>query len=390
MTKQAFLIHAHFLVDELREYRRSLPLEIADQRFLLVLDGHSSRFTVEAIGFLAGQGVDVLILPPHCTHVLQAFDVCLASPFKTRLAQLCDDADLTLTETAVFQLSESLSASQCLGEKRRLLFQAFLWAWNESASRRNIASAFEKVGMVPLNPQKPLENPATRHNRAGDPFPDPLDSPDMMSSTLITSPEKLSVLAAKPQRMFIAAEPVTDEKAQWTRIICGPNSQGRFLAAPSGFLWRKKVNSGSRAGNSPRIMAYKWNGFDPVFMWIAMVHLAPNLPKLMCCGSVKQCTAMMQHLQAMEVPCTCVHRNRSQGMCLKAWNPFILGQSRACVGTESSLLGLQTLEPVLKAYTEFPVNHDIERHHGDVLYLFSDERELEILRRIQISPEVVG
>jgi hypothetical protein len=45
---------------------------------------------------------------------------------------------------------------------------------------------------------------------------------------------------------------------------------------------------------------------------------------------------------------------------------------------------------VLKAYTEFRVNHDIERHHGDVLYFFSDERELEILRRIQISPEVVG
>jgi hypothetical protein len=128
MTKQAFLISAHFLVDELQEYRRNLPLAIADQRCLLVLDGHSSRFTVEASAFLNEEGVDVLILPSHCTHVLQAFDVCIASPLKTRLAHLCEKADLTLTEEDALRLSESLSNLHFLAEKRQRLVRALLLA----------------------------------------------------------------------------------------------------------------------------------------------------------------------------------------------------------------------------------------------------------------------
>jgi hypothetical protein len=60
------------------------------------------------------------------------------------------------------------------------------------------------------------------------------------------------------------------------------------------------------------------------------------------------------------------------------------------VGTEGALGGLQTLEPALKAYTKFPVNHDVERHHGDVLYFFTDDRELDVLRALRVFPEIVG
>jgi hypothetical protein len=77
-------------------------------------------------------------------------------------------------------------------------------------------------------------------------------------------------------------------------------------------------------------------------------------------------------------------------MRLIVWNPFIPGECAACVGTELSLGGLQTLKPVLKAYTEFPSNHDVARHHGDVLYFFIDEREFDLFRRIQVFPEIIG
>jgi hypothetical protein len=73
-----------------------------------------------------------------------------------------------------------------------------------------------------------------------------------------------------------------------------------------------------------------------------------------------------------------------------AWKPFILRERPACVGTEGALGGLQTLGPVLKACTEFPVNHDVERHHGDVLYFFTDDRELDEFRALRVSPEIVG
>jgi hypothetical protein len=93
------------------------------------------------------------------------------------------------------------------------LFRAFLLAWNESVSIGNIQSGFEKAGMVPLNPQRPLQNPTTRQSRPDEPFPDPPDLPEVLSSALLMSPEKLRVLAVKPQRMFAGSEPVIDEKA---------------------------------------------------------------------------------------------------------------------------------------------------------------------------------
>jgi hypothetical protein len=52
MTQQSFLIYTHFLVDELQEYSHILPLPVAGERFLLILDGLTSMFTYEAIRFL--------------------------------------------------------------------------------------------------------------------------------------------------------------------------------------------------------------------------------------------------------------------------------------------------------------------------------------------------
>jgi hypothetical protein len=43
---------------------------------LLLLDGHTSRWTFEAMIALQGAGLDVVILTTYCTHVLQPFDVC--------------------------------------------------------------------------------------------------------------------------------------------------------------------------------------------------------------------------------------------------------------------------------------------------------------------------
>jgi hypothetical protein len=150
MTQHGFLKYAHFLVHELNEYRRMFPLTIAGERFLLVLDGHSSRFTIEVVQFLDGQGVDVLVLPAHCTHVLQAFDVGLASPLKTKLAKLCQQAAFTVNEENSLELGATLSTPGWLAEKRAILFDAFLSAWNETATVRNIMAAFATVAANPL------------------------------------------------------------------------------------------------------------------------------------------------------------------------------------------------------------------------------------------------
>jgi hypothetical protein len=90
MTKHCFLIYCNFLLCELVNYRADLPPELRGQTILLILDGHSSRWTFEAMIVLRAAGIDVVVLPAHCTQVLQLFDVCVASPVKSALIFYCN------------------------------------------------------------------------------------------------------------------------------------------------------------------------------------------------------------------------------------------------------------------------------------------------------------
>jgi hypothetical protein len=136
-------------------------------------------------------------------------------------------------------------------------------------------------------------------------------------------------------------------------------------------------------------MAYRWDGFDPARLWSVVIRLAPEAPKLICCASNRQCAHMKAYLRSLHVDNSSVWRKGCQETLLAVWNSFILRERPACVGTESAVGGLQTLEPVLSAHTEFPVTHDIERHHGDVLCFFTDDRELDEFRALRVIPEIV-
>ncbi|KYG41120.1 hypothetical protein M433DRAFT_159418, partial [Acidomyces richmondensis BFW] len=46
-----------------------------EERRLLIMDGHSSHITADFIAFCIDNAIDILILPPHCSHALQPLDV---------------------------------------------------------------------------------------------------------------------------------------------------------------------------------------------------------------------------------------------------------------------------------------------------------------------------
>jgi hypothetical protein len=77
MTQRSFLVYIHFLLFELEGYRRELPIPFQKERFLLILDDHSSRPTVDAINWLEQHAIDVVVLPSHCPHLLPSFEVRL-------------------------------------------------------------------------------------------------------------------------------------------------------------------------------------------------------------------------------------------------------------------------------------------------------------------------
>lgn len=152
-TMNIFIYYSLLLVCQLSQYRMTLPKNLRNERILLLLDGHPSRFTFKACLILYLFDVDVVLIPPHTSHLLQAFDVAVASPLKTFFkeeliqqrfnAYIQDGVDLT---------------KQTARELRDSLIKSFISAMRKGASMENIESGFRKSGVVPLEPNQPLSS----------------------------------------------------------------------------------------------------------------------------------------------------------------------------------------------------------------------------------------
>jgi hypothetical protein len=89
-------------------------------------DGNSGRWTYEAIYLLPVGRIDIRLLPSHCI------------PYPITVRQF-DRGPL-----------------YSLGEKRCWLIEAFLNAWDQAASRKNVLSEFKICDIAPLNREIPL------------------------------------------------------------------------------------------------------------------------------------------------------------------------------------------------------------------------------------------
>ena len=87
MDRWAFLLWTICFIHWVDGFRAKLPSRIASLTGLLIMDGHTSRENPLALNLLRRKNFTVLILPAHCTHVLQLFDVGLASPMKKHFTQ---------------------------------------------------------------------------------------------------------------------------------------------------------------------------------------------------------------------------------------------------------------------------------------------------------------
>lgn len=82
ITKKLFVAFAIYFIREISLFR--IQNNISEEIWL-ILDGHKSRINTMAIELFVRNKINVLILPAHCSHVCQPFDVGLASPFKRRI-----------------------------------------------------------------------------------------------------------------------------------------------------------------------------------------------------------------------------------------------------------------------------------------------------------------
>lgn len=100
------------------------------------MDGHGSHITANVIAYCMEHTIDLLILPPHTSHVLQPLDVSVFSPLKRALAIKTDAAS-------------RLNAGRIL---RSEWTSMYIRARQSALGLSNILSGFKTTGLWPLSP----------------------------------------------------------------------------------------------------------------------------------------------------------------------------------------------------------------------------------------------
>lgn len=109
---------------------------------MLIMDGHSSHITGDMITLCIENDIDLLILPPHCSHLLQPLDVGVYGPLKRFHAQEVDR--YTRAGIKRIQRHHWVEIFQCIREKGLI--------------PQNIRSGWRAAGLIPFLPERVLAN----------------------------------------------------------------------------------------------------------------------------------------------------------------------------------------------------------------------------------------
>ena len=138
MTRDLFFLWTIHFVNFLSTYRMRLDPELRSRRALLILDGHLSRECPRALMFMSHHNIDVLILPSHTTHILQIFDVSLASPLKTKFTHFFKKL-----------INEDLDFPSKAAKLRYAAIAAIISAWKSVCNFENCNNGAKETGTRP-------------------------------------------------------------------------------------------------------------------------------------------------------------------------------------------------------------------------------------------------
>ena len=113
-----------------------IPQIPAHRPVLLMLDGHGSHFTPDALKKAADEGVIVFCIPPNTTHRAQPLDVSFFGPLKKHWSSVCHCYMVNNPGCVVTKLQFS---------------QLFSQAWRKAIRPETIINGFRKTGVCPLN-----------------------------------------------------------------------------------------------------------------------------------------------------------------------------------------------------------------------------------------------
>lgn len=104
---------------------------------VLIQDGHASHISIDVIEFTRANGIHLLCLPAHTTHVLQPLDVGVFKSFKSNFSKAC-------TKYIASHPGRVVTSD--------VLASLVAEAWPSSFTLLNIMGGFKKCGLFPFNP----------------------------------------------------------------------------------------------------------------------------------------------------------------------------------------------------------------------------------------------
>ena len=110
---------------------------VSSRPLMLLLDGHSSHYTLELVKLAAAENVVIFCLPPHTTADSQPLDTSCFKPLKTSWADVCRKYLFANPGRVITKFHFS---------------ELFSQAWSNSMTISNIASGFRTTGIYPFNP----------------------------------------------------------------------------------------------------------------------------------------------------------------------------------------------------------------------------------------------
>ena len=114
----------------------------SNKQRLLIIDGHGSHIQAKFIAHCMENGIDLLVMPPHCSHLLQPLDVGVFAAFKRAHSVEMDSVSRLSTQRI----------------SRHEWLQMFIRARVKAVTTSNILAGWRGAGLIPFNPSKVLKN----------------------------------------------------------------------------------------------------------------------------------------------------------------------------------------------------------------------------------------
>ena len=136
VCRQKGWMDSELFIDFLKHFTRYTCCSPSN-KVLLLLDGHCSHKTLEAVEYCRANGIILLCFPAHCTHRMQPLDVGFFAPVMTYYNQ---EVSLWLKNHP----GRIVTQFQVAG--------LFCKAFQRAASVLTATNAFQSTGIVPFNP----------------------------------------------------------------------------------------------------------------------------------------------------------------------------------------------------------------------------------------------